>query len=569
MQYIVLVMLCLAFFLISNLHFLTVYRSAFIQTHMSKLMVFSFILPLSLVIPVALQKKIENPGFGSICFVSSDAASAYFFYPLSVVVCLATLLHLGTIAFMIRTSLQANKNNSVTNHSLSTVSDSNGQQPPRKRLQTARDISLLLKQQWRPGLLALCLLIIDMIYWLFYFIEAKKLMDVTPTTPWFVNWSACLGQQAMLSLQSGILTLNPTPAQFKAAGDAAQAACAHVAVNNVPDFTWAAASDMLPALFGIMILIIFGSRMELWQDLRTKFFGPRGGVGGGRSGSGGHTPKGNAKIMMTDVQHDNQYSQKVPERPRPDFTPYRQEAGFYDEDLQPNENPYGSQTNLAVPSGTTTFGGADAKMNDFNSSSRQGGYRLDTPEPWKPPVWSSDAATMGQQEDMYNTTFRSASPQLRINTNNDHRQYQQATNIARAMSPISPSQPKRFYNSEDIDAAPISLTTPPTTYNNGHSRKTGPSTKSPSSPLSSRAFAHGHGPVSPQRNAAMPVGDGQAIVAEASRVRLDYRISADARQFMASPQPNRQPAFDQMEPSSHRAMSPPPALPRKSMARQK
>ncbi|GJJ78077.1 hypothetical protein EMPS_10436 [Entomortierella parvispora] len=567
LQYIVLVMLCLAFFLISNLHFLTVYRSTFIQTHMSKLMVFSFLLPLSLVIPVAIRKKIENPGFGSICFVSSDAASAYFFYPLSAVVCLATLLHLGTIAFMIWASLKAN-NSSTTNHSLSTVSDSNSQQPTRRRLQTARDISQLLKQQWRPGLFALCLLIIDMIYWLFYFVEAKKLTTVQPTTPWFVNWTTCLAQQAMLSMKSGALTLNPTPAQFKAAGDAAQAACAPVAVKNVPNFVWAAASDMLPALFGIIILIIFGSKMELWQDLRTRLFGSRG----GRVEIGGQSTKGGAKIMMKDVNHNSnnnsgqqQYPQKVPDRPHMDFKPYDQGVGFYDEDLLQNENPYSSQTNLAVTSGGPAFGGADAKMNSYNkNSSHQGGYRLDTPEPWKPTVWSSTGAD--QQDDLYSATFKTASPQLRINTQ-DYRPYQQTT-IARALSPVSPSQSKQFYNSEDIDAAPISLTTPPPTYNNLHPRKTGQSSRSPSSPSSSRAFADGHGPVSPQRNAAVNIGEGQAIVAEASRVRLDYRISSDARQFMASTQLRQQPLFDPMD-STHRAMSPPPALPRKSMARQK
>lgn len=101
-MYMVLTMLCLGFLLIANLHVLTVFRSYVVQNHLTKLMVLSFFLPLSLVLPVAIRKQVENPGFGSICFVSSQVASPYFFYPLSVVVCLATLLHLGTIAFMIK-----------------------------------------------------------------------------------------------------------------------------------------------------------------------------------------------------------------------------------------------------------------------------------------------------------------------------------------------------------------------------------------------------------------------------------------------------------------------------------
>lgn len=106
LQYIVLVMLCLGFLLIANLHLLTVYRSSLIQGSLSKLMVASFILPLALVIPVIVKKQIMNPGFGSICFVGPDVASALFFYPLSIIVCVATLLHLGTIGFMIKVRLK-------------------------------------------------------------------------------------------------------------------------------------------------------------------------------------------------------------------------------------------------------------------------------------------------------------------------------------------------------------------------------------------------------------------------------------------------------------------------------
>lgn len=101
-MYLVLTMLFLATLLIANLHLLTVHRSALIQDHLGRLMILSFFLPLAFVLPVALRKKIQNPGFGSVCFVSPEIASAYFFFPLSVVVCIATLLHLWTIVFMIK-----------------------------------------------------------------------------------------------------------------------------------------------------------------------------------------------------------------------------------------------------------------------------------------------------------------------------------------------------------------------------------------------------------------------------------------------------------------------------------
>jgi len=101
-MYLSLVLLSLGFLLISNLHLLTVYRSSLIQNSLSKLMVAFFILPMGLVMPAIVEKQIMNPGFGSICFVGPESASANFFYPVAVIVSIATVMHLGTIGFMIR-----------------------------------------------------------------------------------------------------------------------------------------------------------------------------------------------------------------------------------------------------------------------------------------------------------------------------------------------------------------------------------------------------------------------------------------------------------------------------------
>ncbi|KAF9331645.1 hypothetical protein BGZ91_012039 [Linnemannia elongata] len=303
LMYMVLTMLCLGFLLIANLHVLTVFRSYVVQNHLTKFMVLSFILPLSLVLPVAIRKQVENPGFGSICFVSSQVASPYFFYPLSVVVCLATLLHLGTITFMIKTSIQNNSVAVSDSMSFKTQSDSQSNKTisqRRRRLQTARDISQLLKQQWRPGLLALCLLIVDMIYWLFYFIEAKKLERVRPDTPWFMEWLACLAGQAQEALMSGRLSATSTADDLKAAGNMAQGVCARIAAPYVPSFTWAALADIMPAVFGIIVLIIFGTKFELWQDLKSRIVGE----------------KDTTVFIMGDVSKDQQRRPLSPEEER-------------------------------------------------------------------------------------------------------------------------------------------------------------------------------------------------------------------------------------------------------------
>ncbi|KAF9366617.1 hypothetical protein BGX34_000085 [Mortierella sp. NVP85] len=337
LMYLVLVLLCLAVLMITNLHFVTVYRSNFIQKHLSKFIPLMFLLPLSLVLPVALRKQIENPGFGSICFVSAKVASPYFFYPLSVTVCLASLIHLGTIAFMIRSIIRANSasvSDSMTSDSEHSNSNSNNSSrntttssKKQRGLRTARDVSLFLKQQWRPGLFALWILIIEMIYWLFYFLEAKKLEHVDLNKPWFRDWMACLYSQLNLS---GLLqhSMAPTPDELQAAGDAAQSACASIASGHVPSFIWAAFADMLPATVGIMILVIFGSKLELWQDLRTLFLG---------------APQTTTEFGMTNPpkenrdRHNRYYSQQQEQQPQQQQYEPQEKGSIQDRNIRQNE----------------------------------------------------------------------------------------------------------------------------------------------------------------------------------------------------------------------------------------
>ncbi|KAG0259189.1 hypothetical protein BGZ95_004748 [Linnemannia exigua] len=555
LMYIVLVMLCLGFLLIANLHLLTVYRSSLIQTSLSKLMGVSFILPLALVLPVVVKKQIMNPGFGSICF----------------------------------TAVQANSMSSVGNsHSRSYGNSSAGNNtanmtPRQRRLQTARDISQLLKQQWRPGLFALWLLIIDMIYWLFYFIEAKKLLSVGPNTLWFQQWAGCLAEQAVASVKAGRLSMtNPTPEQLLAAGEAAQKTCAAIAAPFVPNFAWAALSDMMPALFGIVILIIFGSKMELWHDLRERLFGRRYADGG--------------KIMMGDISKDSR-DKILHKRSSPDAhkdnstsspaaasgtaagaTSHRQEryrrdlkvttqqpvGSFYEEDLTHGDNLYGSQTNL-TPTGVISFqqpinnnGGPILKNqaeyhHNNNLASTSGSYRTTTLEPWKPSVWTATPVT---DDYSIQKACRSASPQLRINTHNSPSS-QRAAAVGGTLSPLSPQ--RQFYNSEDLDALPVSLTTPPPTYNSNNSINSNNNINAYRGPASPRQNKRG------SNNAYNSNQSNGTFVSDASRSRVEYNADPRLQQYQ---QPQPQQHLQQQSPTSPtRALSPPPSRPNKSMAR--
>ncbi|KAF9151821.1 hypothetical protein BG015_006177 [Linnemannia schmuckeri] len=423
LPYLSLVILSLGSLLITNLHLLTVYRSSFIQDSLSRWMVVTFVLPLGLIIPIVIKNHVMNPGFGSICFVGPDMASAYFFLPLSIVICVATLLHLGTIAFMIKVAIVANSSSSTGNsHSQSSNGSNNNTMmtPRQRRLQTARDITHLLKQQWRPGLLAFWLILIDAVYSLFYFIEAKKLLTVTPNSTWFQQWVACLANQVTESAKAGRLSLtNPTMDQFLAGGEYAQRACAPIAAPFVPSFVWAAVTDLLPSLFGIAILIIFGSKVELWQDLRERLFGKR--------------YPDNGKIMMGDMPQDGR--DKVYNKSSSPGPLSKGELTHFD-------SPYGSQANLASVA-RVSFQKSSNTNNGSPISKDQSPAAL---EPWNPSAW----VTISTDDNSLQPLPRASSPPPK--SNNNH-----------TLGSINAQ--RKFYNSEDLDAVSTSILKSPTLSN--------------------------------------------------------------------------------------------------------
>ncbi|KAG9066392.1 hypothetical protein KI688_001618 [Linnemannia hyalina] len=367
-------------------------------------MVVPLVLPLGLIIPIVIKKKVMNPGFGSICFISPDVASAYFFLPVSIIVCLATLLHLGTIAFMIKATIVANSSSSIgtSNSEISNGSNNSTMMTPRqRRLHTARGITLQIKQQWRPGVLALWLVLIDVVYSLFYYIEAKKLLTVTPTSAWFQQWVACLVDQMIESAIAGRLSLtNPTMDQFLVAGEFAQRTCAPIATPFVPSFVWATVTDFLPAMLGIVILVIFGSKLELWEDLRERLFSKRN--------------PDNVKIMMGDMPQNNH--NKVYSNSSSPGSPNKVDLAHVD-------NPYGSQTNL-TPIPRVSLQKTSRNTNGGSISKNQSPPAL---EPWNSSAWIT----------------------LSIDDNSLQPPH-------RAISPPSITNNTQFYNSEDLNAVPYS-----------------------------------------------------------------------------------------------------------------
>src|SRR5690606_35931232 len=105
-------------------------------------------------------------------------------------------------------------------------------------LRSAKDISLVLKQQWRPGLFALGLVIMFFIYWLFYFLEVTKLRNISGETEWFQNWFACLINQAAQIQKSGSIEVEDIM------GHTAQRTCSSISLPHVPTFGWIILSEI-------------------------------------------------------------------------------------------------------------------------------------------------------------------------------------------------------------------------------------------------------------------------------------------------------------------------------------
>ncbi|KAF8939286.1 hypothetical protein BGZ58_010183 [Dissophora ornata] len=513
---------------------------------------------------------------------------------MSVLVCFAMLLHLGTITYLITKNIQANASLSSNSQG---IHNPNLLTPRQRRLQTAREISGLLKQQWRPGVFALCLVTIDFIYWLFYFMESKKLIDVGPKTPWFNEWLYCLTQQTKASIVSGILSLsNPTPEQIQMAGMEAQKVCASIATPFVPNFAWAALTDMLPAIFGSVVLGIFGSRSELWQDVRRRLFGRKSsGPTYGYGQNGGQGGFGGSKATSDETPRDSngeKIFQQVPPRPK---------HGLPNSGPAAVLSPYNSHTAL-IPE----FGSAISKNSLSRNASAESqdptrlpvNYRQDMPLPWKSNLRPSDSYNNSRSttpldnsnnDSRSTTTFgnpinrsrsttplgnpnngsRSATPIGNMNNGSrsatpiDNTRSRSATpfgsngsrsttpqNISRVPTPQSNSRPptpqlkidtkkppvsrsdsvimpeKRFYNTADIEASPISLVTPPPSYNPnsagipnyGGSSGRARGSRGPSPVITSPLTKIGYTPYT-----YSDLDPQLAVVGEASRVQLNYK----------------------------------------------
>ncbi|KAF9110539.1 hypothetical protein BGX27_006199 [Mortierella sp. AM989] len=326
-----------------------------------------------------------------------------------------------------------------------------------------------------------------MIYWLGYFSVAKGLQNIDTDSDGFKAWFSCLSRQTNYAVQIGQLSLmNPTAEQVKAVGETSQEVCAYAAEPWVPNFVWAAWADVLPAVFGIVLLGIFGSRMELWKDLKVKLFGEA------QHSAGSSTDK----IISAEKSSQNK-EKSLPPPPRPKhivslICPDSPLEGY----RNLHYDRYHSQEALSSKDCSDGCGvTSPARFSQLFASDRTPGaefaYRTDTPEAWKPRTLLDADVAKPNPANTTNSDHSGRSLRVQLMTR-PNSELQDGT-------PLTPPPHRRFYNTEDFNALPIFLATPPPTYN--------------------------------PDNDNTDTDEQLAIVSAASRVRLNYRESTDAPRF--------------------------------------
>ncbi|KAI9236848.1 MAG: hypothetical protein BYD32DRAFT_452157 [Podila humilis] len=284
--------------LIYKLHLLAVWRVDFIDRHYVWFTAFCWVFPMAFAIPVAVKGIAEYPGIGFSCLVRNENLNTYLFYPTAVYMYPAMLCHVITVAKMIQLAVMSSK----IDTGLSQLSTN-----ARMKITTTMQAKRLLRGQWRPALMAGAAMTALTVFWLFYFVDAHRIAIITPTTDWVMQWYKCLYVQAARGLDPNEI----------------QTTCAKTIASNLPSIPWFTAAEMLLALLGVIVTMVFISKSEFWQEwsfLLSNLFS-RGKLGNSR----GRTPGASGSPTMNNnpngpdtrgrfESYNNDFNTQAPEK---------------------------------------------------------------------------------------------------------------------------------------------------------------------------------------------------------------------------------------------------------------
>lgn len=153
--------------LILNLHLHTVWNSAWFAKKYWLLHILCWGFAIA-VTAVALGMGEIRWEYATLCLVSQEKASQIFFYPMAAMIFPAFLVHCATFIHIARITI-------MTSEDSETMSRSTLSAGAAAVISHRRHVMMAIRIQWRAALMAICAIVSVMLYWLFYFIQLKKI----------------------------------------------------------------------------------------------------------------------------------------------------------------------------------------------------------------------------------------------------------------------------------------------------------------------------------------------------------------------------------------------------------
>ncbi|KAG0206244.1 hypothetical protein BGX28_002288 [Mortierella sp. GBA30] len=120
----------------------------------------------------------------------------------------------------------------------------------RMKLSTTMQAKRLLRGQWRPALMLGITMSSLTVFWLFYYVDARRIANVGPNTPWIQTWLLCI----MTNGAKGVSAFDT------------QTICAKEIASDLPSIPWFTTAEMLHAVIGIVVALVFVSKAEFWSE---------------------------------------------------------------------------------------------------------------------------------------------------------------------------------------------------------------------------------------------------------------------------------------------------------------
>ncbi|ORE03657.1 hypothetical protein BCV72DRAFT_295993 [Rhizopus microsporus var. microsporus] len=232
---------CWSAALILNLHLHTVWKVNFFTNRYYILNTFCWGYPIVFMsLTLGLHKvKFE---FANLCLVSVDKIFELFFYPMAAIVCPAFLVHIATFIYIARMAFREGIQSDISQSASQGTTNLPITSRKHKHVITAVQI------QWRAILLAILSSGTVVFYWIFYFTQIHKMVNLKNDDTIKLSWIECM--------------ISP---------DGGQDNCTYIIKDKLPPFALMVAAETLVSTIGIWLFVIFG-KASLWREWGDFFY---------------------------------------------------------------------------------------------------------------------------------------------------------------------------------------------------------------------------------------------------------------------------------------------------------